>query len=137
MTPQFAAHSFDRPRERPTLPGFSALTLDGESLEHTFRTRTLVVAIKSSCDGCRDFVHSPLEELRDVTTVIVSREADHLGEWTNALQPVLVAPELLDALDVKWPPFYVLIDPQRHVVLTEGVVFAPAQVAQEIASYLV
>jgi hypothetical protein len=39
-------------------------------------------------------------------------------------------------LGIRWPPFYVLIDPAVQRVITEGVVFAPSQVAAEIAPYL-
>jgi hypothetical protein len=49
---------------------------------------------------------------------------------------VLVAPALLASLEVTWPPFYVLIEPATRLVVCEGVVFAPAQVATEIASFL-
>ena len=137
MTPGVSAYSFDRPRERPAPSGFTGHTLSGDAVTKTFTSPTLIVAIKPSCDGCHDFVHSSLDELNHVRTIVVSREADEQAEWTKSLQPVFVAPELMDALDIKWPPFYVLIDPTRQLVLTEGVVFGPAQVASEIASYLV
>jgi hypothetical protein len=48
----------------------------------------------------------------------------------------VVAPDVLKELEIRWPPFYVLVDPQERRVITEGVVFAPAQVASEIASFL-
>jgi hypothetical protein len=137
VTPDVSAHSFDRPRERPAPSGFTGQTLSGDVVTRTFTSPTLIVAIKPSCDGCHDFIHSSLDELNHVTTIVVSRDADEQAEWTEAIQPVFVAPALMDALDIKWPPFYVLIDPTRQLVLTEGVVFGAAQVASEIASYLV
>jgi hypothetical protein len=97
---------------------------------------TLVVAVKASCDGCRDFVNSNLEELTGVTVLILSATDDVLGEWRGAAQDVIVAPDVLDALEVRWPPFYVLIDPELQRVVVEGVVFGPAQVASEIAAYV-
>jgi hypothetical protein len=136
MTPDVSAHSFDRPRERSAPSGFTGHALGGDVVTHFFTGPTLIVAIKPSCDGCHDFVFSALEELRHVTTVVVSRDDSESAEWANAVQTVFIAPELMDALDIKWPPFYVLLDPQRQLVLTEGVVFGPAQVAAEIASYL-
>ena len=137
MTPDVSAHSFDRPRERPAPSGFTGHTLGGDAVSKTFTSPTLIVAIKPSCDGCHDFIHSSLDQLNHVTTIVVSREADEHAEWTEAVQPIFIAPELMDALAIKAPPFYVLIDPTRQLVLTEGVVFGPAQVASEISSYLV
>jgi len=49
---------------------------------------------------------------------------------------IVVAPDLLSLLEIRWPPFYVLIDPRVGTVLVEGVVFGPGQVAQEIKSYV-
>jgi hypothetical protein len=128
--------SFDSPRGRPAPTSISGHTLSGESVTHEMSGLTLVVAVKTSCDGCRDFVHSDLEELSDVTVLIVSATNDLTGEWDGAVQQVIVAPEALTALDVRWPPFYVLVSPDEQRVLVEGVVFGPAQVAAEIAAYL-
>jgi hypothetical protein len=80
-------------------------------------------------------VHSPLSELEGQRVVIVSATDDPDGEWAGSLQPVLVAPDVLAALDIRWPPFYVLIDPESRRVVTEGVVFDSAQVALETARY--
>jgi hypothetical protein len=97
---------------------------------------TLIVAIKQSCDGCRDFVLSPLEDFIDTPVVILSATSDFNGEWVGATHPIVVAPDVLKELEIWWPPFYVLVDPQLRRVITEGVVFAPAQVASEIAPYV-
>ena len=95
---------------------------------------TLVVAVKPDCDGCREFIEGDLEELGGLRVVPVARD-DGAGEWARARREVVVAPELLDELDVRWPPFYVLLGPGRQL-LAEGVVFGPAQVAAEVAPYL-
>ena len=79
---------------------------------------------------------SDLNELSDVPVLILSNTGDDNGEWSDSLQQVIVAPQMLKELDVRWPPFYVLIDPEQRLVVTEGVVFGPAQVAREIASFL-
>jgi hypothetical protein len=96
---------------------------------------TLVVAIKSNCDGCREFLHADLEEF-SVPVLVVSAEEDPSSEWRGARRPVLVSPEAIRLLDVKWPPFYVLVDPVARRVLTEGVLFGAAQVAAEIEPFL-
>jgi hypothetical protein len=128
--------SFDAPRERTAPKSFTGVTLLGEPVTHNFDSLTLLVAVKTMCDGCRDFVQSDLHELRDVSVVIVSATGDEGGEWDNAPHQVIIAPEVLTELDVRWPPFYVLIDPVRSAVVTEGVVFGPSQVAKEIATHL-
>jgi hypothetical protein len=96
---------------------------------------TLVVAIKSDCDGCREFLNADLNELR-FPVVVISASDDESSQWEGARQPVFVSPETFRLLDVRWPPFYVLIDPKARRVLTEGVLFGPEQVAAEIARYL-
>lgn len=96
---------------------------------------TLVVAIKPDCDGCRDFVHGDLKELAGVHVIVIC--ATNGGdEWDGARQEILMAPNLFDELDIRSAPFYVLIDPKSSRVLSEGVLFGPAQVAREIATYL-
>jgi hypothetical protein len=97
---------------------------------------TLIVAIKQSCDGCRDFVFSSLDELSHLPVLILSATGDLNGEWVDAVQPIVVAPGAIAELEIRWPPFYVLVDPKEHRVVSEGVVFGPAQVASEIAPYL-
>lgn len=134
MTPDVS--SFDPPRDRPVPTQIAGHTLDGDAVTLSLEALTLIVAIKSSCDGCHDFVHSDLDELSGVAVIVVSAGGDPDGEWTNAVQRVIVAPQTLAALDIRWPPFYVLVDPLMKRIVTEGVVFAPAQVAREIAPHL-
>ena len=129
-------YSFDQPRERSAPSSFILRSLDGALVSRSFDQLTLVVAIKSTCDGCRDFVHSTLSELRNVTVIIISATGDGDGEWHDAVQPVFVAPALWTALDIRAAPFYVLVDPTGPRVIGEGFVFDPVQVAQEIAPLL-
>lgn len=128
--------SFDAPRRRPAPSSFSAVTLAGESRSHTFSGVTLVVAIKTRCDGCRDFVESTLDEFETIDVVIVSATGDDDGEWSQSRHPILIAPALLEQLDVRWPPFYVVIDAATREVVSEGVVFGPSQVADEMRAFL-
>lgn len=111
-------------------------TLDGTPITRTLEATTLIVAVKQNCDGCRDFVFSALDELQSLPVIVVSSTGDLNGEWKDAVQSIIVAPETLKELDVRWPPFYVLVDPRLGQVITEGVVFGPAQVAKEISGYL-
>jgi hypothetical protein len=128
--------SFDRPRERPAPAAYEGRSLAGEPVAGVFERMTLVVAIKPACDGCRDFVHSPLDELGDLDVLVVSADDDVAGEWASGTRPVVVAPRLLSSLDIRSAPFYALIDPSRGRVVSEGFVFAPSQVADEIRPHL-
>ncbi len=128
--------SFDAPRRRAAPASFTAVTLDGVQRSHTFRGITLVVAVKTRCDGCRDFLNASLQEFAPLDLIIVSACGDDEGEWANAQHPVLIAPRLMEQLDIRWPPFYVVIDASTSEVVSEGIVFAPEQVADEIATFL-
>jgi len=128
--------SFDAPRVRPAPDTVTGSALDGAPISRKLDGLTLIVAVKQSCDGCIDFIFSELNELSDVAVLILSATGDVNGEWSDSRQQVIVAPQLLQELDIRWPPFYVLVNPEQRLVVTEGVVFAPAQVAKEIAPYL-
>ena len=136
VTPDVPAHSFNQPRPRPAPSSFTGSSVSGDPVSWQFEGLTLVVAIKPSCDGCRDFVFSPLDELRHVAIVVISASSEVNGEWRGAARPIVVAPELVAALDIRWPPCYVLVDPEAGRVVTEGVVLGPSQVALEIAPHL-
>lgn len=97
---------------------------------------TLLIVIKTNCDGCRDFLFSDLASFADIDVLFISATDDTHDEWVDAPRPVLVAPDVLLALEVRWPPFYVLVDPIAGLVRTEGVLFGPSQVAMEIASFM-
>jgi hypothetical protein len=127
-------HSFDPPRERPAPRTLRGHTLDGTTRTLQLTRPTLVVAVKPQCDGCRDFLFGDGHEFVDLDVVLVSATADE--EWRDAPREVMIAPALMDELNIRSAPFYVLIDPTSQRLLVEGVLFAPAQVASEIASYL-
>jgi hypothetical protein len=135
VTSEFNARSFDRPRDRVAPSSLRGHWPDGAEVTIELTDVTLVVAIKPHCDGCREFLHTDPDEL-DVPVVVVSAEEDEATEWRDARHPVFVSPETLRLLDVRWPPFYVLIDPHAGRVLTEGVLFGAEQMASEIATYL-
>jgi len=130
--------SFETPRPRSAPVSYVAIDREGHREQRDLPSLSLVIAVKTSCDGCRALLESGLEELSQLSVpfVFVSASRDETGEWTHARYPIDVAPTLLEELDVRWPPFYVLIDAEERKVVTEGVVFGPAQVAEEIRPYL-
>jgi hypothetical protein len=130
----FRPHSFDAPRERVAPRELSGTTLDGKVWRRVLEGLTLVVAVKPQCDGCRDFLDGDLDELDDVDVVVVSATRDE--EWRGTRHEVVVSPETLRELDILSAPFYVLVDAARQRVVSEGIVFGPAQVADEISPFL-
>ncbi|HEY5265256.1 MAG TPA: hypothetical protein VIJ40_00420 [Acidimicrobiales bacterium] len=132
----FHARSFDPPRGRVAVSELRGTLHSGEEITVVLSRLTLIVAVKPHCDGCHEFVFGDLSELNGVDVVFLSASASDDGEWGGATQRVLVSPEAMRELDIRSAPHYVLIDPVRSRVVTEGVLFSPAQVASEIAPFL-
>jgi len=130
----FRARSFDPPRDRTAPRLLRGCSLEGEKRQLVIDRPTLVIAVKPLCDGCRQFVDGDLSVFHGIDVVIAS--ATPSEEWRGASHSVWVSPELLEALGVTAPPFFVLIDPRTLRVLVEGAVFSPAQVASEIGPVL-
>jgi len=104
--------------------------------ELVFDIPTVVVAVKSDCDGCRHFYAGEHSALANFRVILVARDAPGANEYAGACHNVYEASELLEALDVRWPPFYVVVAPSPSRVVHEGIAFTPEQVADEIASAL-
>ena len=126
--------SIDAPRERPAPTVIRGQTPEGEDRSVPVRAMTLVVAVKPHCDGCRGFIEGDLHEFEHVEVVIVSETWE--DTWRAAAQSVLIAPDVFRELEIRAAPFYVLIDPLAKRVVAEGSLFSPAQVAEEIATYV-
>jgi hypothetical protein len=129
--------SVDAARDRRAPRRYVGRSLSGESVEGEFVGLTLIVAVKEDCLGCRSVLESPSDAFGDAAVLIVAGHASCEPWWAASLHLVVISPSLLEDLDVRWPPFYVLVDPTTERVVTEGVVFGPEQVLQEIAPYLV
>ncbi len=128
-------HSFDASRERPAPRQLKGLSLSGVERTIEVTAVTLVAAVKPNCDGCREFLGGDLGELDHVDVVLVSA-TDGDGEWRGVRREILVAPELLSDLGIRSAPYYVLLDPSRSLVVAEGALMSPAQVAKEIERYV-
>lgn len=126
--------SFDPPRDRPAPRVLRGYGPGGEPRTVALTRMTLLVVIKPHCDGCRDFLYGERDAFANVDVALVSATASE--EWLDAPRDVLVAPRLLDELEIRSAPFYVLIDPSDERVVCEGVPFALAHVASEIARYV-
>ncbi|NNN08257.1 MAG: hypothetical protein HKL85_03565 [Acidimicrobiaceae bacterium] len=129
-------HSFDATRDRRAPRYFQGTTLEGELVQGNFTSITLVVAVKEDCLGCQSVLEAPEGAFGDVATMMLAARASSEPFWKTSKHRVLISESLLQELDVRWPPFYVLIDPSSEKIVREGVVFAPEQVREEIAPYL-
>jgi hypothetical protein len=136
VTPDLNVHSFDHARPRPAPTSLVGHWLGGKSVSIELHAPTVVVAIKTECDGCRDIVNAHHDRLAGLALVVVSASDSLDDQWDQTRSSILVAPQLLEQLEVRWPPFYVVIDPTTSTVVTEGVVFGLEQVTQEISSFL-
>jgi hypothetical protein len=128
--------NFDAPRERPAPTAYEAQTLDGRTVSIPIVGTSLIVAVKGDCDGCHTLLSAPEGSFGDVAVHFVATVASDEAAWRTSVPPVVVAPSLLEALDVRWPPFWVLIDAESQRVLTEGVPFGVEHVASALAPYL-
>ena len=124
--------SVDAPRERPAPSSYLVQFAGDSEQRRSFNALTLVVAVKPGCDGCRDFVEGQ-HGLAEVVDVVVVAAIDDPA-WQE--RDVVVSSGLWRDLEIRSAPFYVLIDPARALVVAEGSVFSPAQVAEEIAGLL-
>jgi hypothetical protein len=135
VTSEINPRSFDRPRERVAPTSLNGHWSGGAEVLIDLTEVTLVVAIKTNCDGCRAFLDADLSGV-GAPVIVISADDDGVSEWRDAGHPVLVSSDAFRQLDLRSAPFYVLIDPMARRVVTEGVLFGPAQVAAEIAPYL-
>jgi hypothetical protein len=127
-----SARSFDRASPRPAPSAIDGTDRDGRAVRVAFARPTLVVALKEECDGCRGVVERGVEVAgADVVLVAASP-----GALDGAAGVALVAPAAMDALGLRWPPAYALVDPDGPRVVAEGSVFSPEQVAAEVAAAL-
>lgn len=128
------ARSFDAPRERPAPVVLTGLTVDGAARSVPLSRVTVVAVVKPHCDGCRDFLRSDRAALGGVDVVVISAEVDE--EWRGAPCEVLIAPAVIDELEVRGAPWYLVIDPARRRVVGEGTLFSARQVAEEVAPFV-
>jgi len=124
--------SIDSPRRRPA-PTTAHLTDSvGVTHEVALEPRTLIVAVKPNCDGCRPFVEELSLEFDNWHLLVVTRDS---VATDGGHRQVWLAPELLEALEIGSAPFFVALDGSPLTVVTEGVVFAPEQVARELSEF--
>jgi len=121
-------------RPRPVPSPWSLRDRDGVAHSFAVRAPTLLVAVKTDCDGCRPFYGATSAALEGLDVVVVTRDDPAHRDFAGSARPVYGAPGLLDELEVRWPPFFVLVAPDPPRVVVEGVAFAPEQVVAEMAS---
>lgn len=121
-------------RPRPVPSPWSLSDRDGVAHPYEVRRPTLLVAVKTDCDGCRPFYGATPAALEGLDIVVVTRDDPAHRDFSGGAREVFGAPGLLDELEVRWPPFYVLVAPDPPRVVVEGVAFAPEQVVAEMAS---
>lgn len=127
--------SFDRPAQRPVPSPLIGVDSQGTPTTFVFTHRTIVLAVKPDCDGCREFLTGPLLEFEGLDVVLVS--VTPFEEGVSTSQRFIVAPEWMRQARIVSAPSYTVVDPSDSRVVSEGVAFSVSQVAAEIAPYLV
>ena len=102
--------------------------------ERSLSTLSLLLVIKGDCQACDELlaVGPGIFEGFDVYYLT----ADDAPAFDAHGQEVLRSTSALAALEVRWPPVYVVVDPARAEVVAEGVVFDAAQIRAEIEPLL-
>lgn len=128
--------TIDAPRERPAPQQYHARTLTGDEIVGELHGLTLVIAVKADCDGCRLLLAAPAQAFGDIHLLFVAAESSDEPSWRLSTPPVVVSPELLRDLDVRWPPFWVLVDGDSGVVRAEGVPFGVEHVVEALTPFI-
>ena len=111
--------SFDAPRRR-SVP--TSVSLDNGAT-FSIEPGTVFVAVKSHCDGCHAFLSAP--DVAGWRTVPVATDAE-----IAAHDHVVASAALLTALDIRSAPFFVAVDGSPLEVVSEGVPFDLAHLAE-------
>jgi len=130
--------SFDAPRARRVPTSFGGITPDGKPVNRNFAPRHLVIAVKESCDGCAELLDAAYGSYDRLGVELLFLAGAHSNEtaWLDSSHPRLVSAELLATLDVRWPPFWMLIDGTDGAVIAEGVPFGVAHLIKEVRAFL-
>jgi hypothetical protein len=91
---------------------------------------TLLVIVKADCQACDELVAHDVNVFEGFDVwYLVHDEATFVSDAPRLLR---VSSVTLEALDVRWPPAYLVVDPSSAEVIFEGVVFDAAQIVEEI-----
>lgn len=124
-----SVRSIDAPRERPVPLEFDGLDAEGRPAHVVLRGMTLVVAVKADCDACAEVLEAGVDDFGGFEGLVVAREVRALsGEGTVDR---LASNALFDAVDLRFPPCYALIDAGRAMVVAEGALYSLAHAVTE------
>lgn len=127
--------SIDPPRRRSAPAKISGHDTRGNIVEFAFVATSLVLVVKANCGACEELLAAGPEVFGGFDVAYVA--ADDSVPAHDFGREILVSSSGLAALDVRWPPAYLVVDPVVGEVIGEGVVFDAAQVRSEIARFLV
>lgn len=126
--------SFDPVRERVAPSEYRGVGAAGE-ISGVIDGPTIVLAVKPGCYGCQAILDSAPHDFPGLAAIVATRE--ELGTWSTSAHEVVYSPSLLDALAVRWAPFYVVVDTPGRTVVAEGLVYDLDQLRTDIAPWLV
>jgi len=95
---------------------------------------SLLLVVKADCQACDTLLAAGPDAFEGIDVFYLA--ASDSPEFETFGRDVLLSSSALDALEVRWPPVYLVVDPARREVVTEGAVFDADQVRSEIAPHL-
>ena len=126
--------SIDPLRRRPAPLTLRGHTYDGVECERRLTKLSLLLVVKAGCQAC-DALLTIGPGAFDGFDVHYLAASDAV-EFETFGRDVVRSSSALDALEVRWPPVYVVVDPALGEVVAEGAVFDADQVRTEIARHL-
>jgi hypothetical protein len=128
-----SSRSLDPPRQRPVPDRVVLVNAEGVEQSWTLQTRSVIVAVKTNCDGCHSFYEGSHHVLSAWPVLLIAQHRHDLNHFAGSAHRVFASSELWSALDIRSAPFYLLVAPDPGRIVAEGLAFSPEQVQREIS----
>ena len=95
---------------------------------------SLLLVVKAGCQACEALLKAGPDAFAGFDVHYLT--ASDAPEFATFGRDVLRSSTALEALEARWPPVYLVVDPVLREVVAEGTVFDADQVRAEIATHL-
>ncbi|MDE3222968.1 MAG: hypothetical protein KGL79_05995 [Acidobacteriota bacterium] len=122
--------SIDPPRRRPAPLVLRGRDAHGGEREVNLEELTLLIVVKPNCQACEELLAHDARGFEGFNVWYLVDE--ELALASDAPRLLRVSAATLATLEVRWPPAYLVVDPECAEVIFEGVVFDSGQIMEEI-----